>query len=218
MAKKKLQRFAEIETFPNVFYMPFDADKKDFRMKGRWKEYFGNDNPLVLELGCGKGEYTIGLAERHPQRNFIGIDIKGNRIWRGAKTALERNMRNVAFLRTRIDFIESAFGSNEVSEVWITFPDPQPKKENKRLTCSLFTERYRNLLRKDGFIHLKTDNKELYDYTLEVIGQNNYRLLDHTADLYAQQDRLEEAKSIQTFYESGFLREGKKICYIRFQL
>ena len=215
MAKRKLQRFAEIETFPNVFYLPFGG--KDFPKKGKWSEHFGNKNPIVLELGCGKGEYTIGLAQKYPLKNFIGVDIKGNRIWRGAKTAVENKMSNVAFLRTRIDIIEDAFAKNEVSEIWITFPDPQPKKENKRLTSLAFLERYKKIIQSKGTIHLKTDSKELFDFTLETISANKLKLLDSASDLYAETER-EEVKSIQTFYESGFLKKGKKICYAKFQL
>lgn len=218
MAKRKLQRFAEIETFPNVFFMPFDKEGKDFRMKGKWNSYFENTNELVLELGCGKGEYTVGLAQKYPDKNFIGIDIKGNRIWRGAKTAVENKMKNSAFLRTRIDFIGSAFAKDEVSELWITFPDPQPKKENKRLTAQRFLDKYKIFLRETGIIHLKTDNRELYDYTLEVIARNKHQLLDSIDDLYSNQKGREEVCSIQTFYETGYLKAGRKICYIRFRL
>ncbi len=216
MAKRKLLRFAEIETFSNVLYLPFREE--NFSLKGKWSEHFGNTNPIVLELGCGKGEYTVGLAKKYPGKNFIGVDIKGNRIWRGAKTALEEKIANAAFLRTRIDLIEHAFGKDEADEIWITFPDPQPRKENKRLTSQLFLHRYRNILKSGGFLHLKTDNKELYEFTLEVIGDNHHRLLDHTDDLYAQASGREEVCSIRTFYESGYLKAGKKICYIRFQL
>ena len=136
MPKRKLQRFAEVENFPNVFYLPFGEEK--FSLKGKWSEYFGNNNPIVLEFGCGKGEYTVGLAKKYPNKNFIGVDIKGNRIWRGAKTAIDDKMNNVAFVRTRINLIENAFSKNETDEIWITFPDPQPKKENKRLTALVF--------------------------------------------------------------------------------
>src|SRR3972149_7632533 len=203
MPKRKLQRFAEVETFPNVFYLPFGEEK--FPKKRIWNEFFGNSNPIVLELGCGKGEYTVGLAKKYPAKNFIGIDIKGNRIWRGAKTAVEDKMNNVAFVRTRINLIENAFAKNEVSEIWITFPDPQPKKENKRLTSLVFLERYTNILKQKSIIHLKTDSKELFDFTMEVVSDNKLKLLDSTDDLYSQNER-EEVKSIQTYYEEKFLK------------
>jgi len=215
MPKRKLQRFAEVETFPNVFYLPFGEEK--FSKKGVWNKFFGNNNPIVLELGCGKGEYTVGLAKKYPHKNFIGVDIKGNRIWRGAKTAVEDKMNNVAFLRTRIDLIEKAFAKNEVSEIWITFPDPQPKKENKRLTAMVFLVRYRKIMQQKGIVHLKTDSKELFDFTMKLIQKNKLKLLDSTDDLYSQKGR-EEVKSIQTYYEEKFLKQGKKITYIKFQL
>lgn len=215
MAKKKLQRFAEIETFPNVFYLPFG--EKNFSLYGKWHEHFGNKNPIVLELGCGKGEYTIGLAEKHPNKNFIGVDIKGNRIWRGAKTAVENKMKNAAFLRTRIELIENAFAKNEVSEIWITFPDPQPKKENKRLTSIVFLERYKKIIQQKGIIHLKTDNQELFDFTLKVISESKLKVLDSTDDLYSENDR-DKVKLIKTYYEQKFLKQGNKITYIKFQI
>ncbi len=214
MPKRKRQQFAEIETFSNVLHLPFG--EKDFALFGNWSLHFGNENPVVLELGCGKGEYTVGLAQKYPDKNFIGVDIKGNRIWRGAKTAIEKKMKNVAFLRTMIDGIASAFGKKEVSEIWITFPDPQPKKENKRLTAQIFLERYKSILQKNGIIHLKTDSRELYDYTLGVISKNKHELIDSSCNLYAEQGR-DEVKSIQTYYEEKFLKQEKKIAYIKFR-
>lgn len=190
-------------------------------MKGKWNShFFKNSNPLVLELACGKGEYTVGLAKKYPKQNFIGIDLKGNRLWRGAKTALEEKIQNAAFLRSRIDFIEKAFEQNEVSEIWITFPDPQPKKENKRLTSPLFLMRYKNVLPKNGIIHLKTDSRELYDFTLEVIASGKHTLLESTEDLYANldSDSKVDAASQQTYYEKIFTKLGKKICYVKFTL
>ncbi len=229
MAKKKLQRFGEINTFPNVvqpgtegwhFFPP-----SDYRLKGRWNsEHFGRQAPLVLELGCGKGEYTIHLAEKHPDKNFIGIDLKGNRIWRGAKTALEKKLNNAAFLRTQIEQIHYLFAPGEVSEIWITFPDPQPQNDRakKRLTSPAFIERYRSILQKGGSVHLKTDHEPLYRYTLDVINDMGLILLDSTDDLYgsrpATQTTREEAAAVQTFYESQFLKEGKKICYLKFKI
>ncbi len=231
MAKHKIQHFAEIETFKNVFHQVQRSEKvEDFSLKGNWREsYFKNNNPIVLELGCGKGEYTLGLAENHANKNFIGVDLKGNRIWRGAKTALENAMSNVAFLRTRIENISSCFGPNEVDEIWITFPDPQPQKTRikKRLTSPQFLNRYKSIVHPKSIIHLKTDSSPLYDYTLEVILENKYTLHQNTNDLYAllnsNQDLVntnfpKETFSIQTFYEKKFSDKGFKICYLRFTL
>ncbi len=222
MAKRKLERFAAVATFDNVFHVPFDPAFGDIDKRGKWNnDYFNNENPIVLELGCGKGEYTVGLAQRYPDKNFIGIDIKGNRIWRGAKTALENKMSNVAFIRTRIDFIERCFVENEVSEIWVTFPDPQPAKSlaKKRLTSPIFLKRYKNFLKKDGVVHLKTDSKLLYEFTLEVIQENKFPLIEHTADLYSTNTiALEETKAIKTYYENKFLNQGMPIHYIRFSI
>ena len=220
MPKNKLQRFAELKTFSNVHEFLYTERENDFKLKGKWhSEYFKNNNPIVLELGCGKGEYSIGLAEKYPNKNFIGIDIKGARIWRGSKNAQEKNLYNVCFLRTQIEFIESCFAKEEVSEIWITFPDPQPNKEKKRLIHPVFLERYRNIIKKDGIIHLKTDSLELYDFTLEVIAENNIQLLDSTNDLYGNLVlEREEVKSIKTYYERLFTAQGKKITYLKFHL
>lgn len=224
MPKKKLQRFAEIKTFPNVFEPALDEVRGNgYFMKGKWNSgFFKNDNPIILELGCGKGEYTLGLAEKHPQKNFIGIDIKGARIWRGAKTSVEKKLENVAFLRTRIEFIEAFFGKNEVEEIWITFPDPQPQKprERKRLTALRFLNSYKNFLSEKGLIHLKTDNVGLYNYTHQVINDNHFSLKEFTDDLYNSPDIINhvEATSIQTFYEGMFLKKEMKICYLKFRL
>jgi tRNA (guanine-N7-)-methyltransferase len=220
MTKRKLQRFAENEIFPNVFqpkniYPPVDHD-----MKGKWKEnFFKNDNPIVLELGCGRGEYTINLAEKFPANNYIGIDFKGARLWRGAKTAIENKMSHVAFLRIQIQRIESYFASNEVNEVWITFPDPQPQqsREHKRLTSHRFLAMYKNLLSKDGTVHLKTDSRDLYEYTLSVIRENNLPLFAFTEDVY-NSDLHDEVLDIKTTYEKIFLQQGSKICYLKFGL
>ena len=220
MGQNKLARFEENLTFPNLFQVSYE-DLKDnkFEMKGRWHEqFFGNDNPIVLELGCGKGEYTVALARKYPEKNFIGIDIKGARLWRGCKTSNEEGMKNVAFIRTRIQLIEQFFAAGEVSEIWVTFPDPQPKKPNKRLTSERFLSYYKNILRPDSTIHLKTDSYELYDYTLnEVIPQGNYQVVFATDDLYGTPCDLEVCE-VRTFYESMFLKEGKKITYIQFKI
>ena len=223
MAKRKLKKFAEVNTFNNCFFLSFEQFKTTgLPLKGKWhSEYFKNNNPIVLELGCGKGEYTVGLAQRYHNKNFIGVDIKGNRIWTGAKTAVEQKMNNVAFIRSRIDFIEGCFNTGEVDEIWITFPDPQPQKTRvrNRLTNLMFINRYKNILKKGGCINLKTDNKPFYEYTLEVIKENQFELLDNTDDLYADTTKRDEAlTSIKTYYEKKFSDLGFKICYLKFRV
>lgn len=219
MTKNKLQRFAEMDTFSNVIQPPFDdIFGKDFYLKGNWNQrVFNNDNPLVLELGCGKGEYTVELARKYPYRNFIGVDIKGARIWRGARTALTEGLSNVRFLRTRIEFINSFFSGNEVSEIWVTFPDPQLKKKRKRLTSSGFLKRYARFLINNGLVHLKTDNRILYQYTLSLVQLNNFNIRYYTDDLY-NSGITDEILGIKTFYEKGFLEQGMKITYLCFNL
>lgn len=221
MGKNKLARFAENATFRNLIQMSFEEIKElgQCPLKGKWREnFFENDKPLVLELGCGKGEYTVGLARKYPEKNFIGIDIKGARLWRGCKTSNEENMKNVAFIRSHIQMITSYFDSNEVDEIWITFPDPQLKKPNKRLTSDRFLQLYSQILKPQGLIHLKTDSAELYDFTLnEVLKPSNREVLYHTDDLY-HSDFTEEVIEIQTFYESMYLKQGKPITYIKFRL
>lgn len=223
MAKRKLKKFAEVSSFNNCFFLSFEQSQTNgLPLKGKWhKEFFKNDNPIVLELGCGKGEYTVGLAKRYPDKNFIGVDIKGNRIWTGAKEAVVNNMNNVAFVRTRIDFIEACFDKNEVSDIWITFPDPQPQKtrERKRLTNMMFINRYRNILKPSGTVNLKTDNEPFYDYTREVIKENDLVELDATNDLYANVGLRDEAlTNIKTYYEKLFSEKGFKICYLKFKI
>jgi tRNA (guanine-N7-)-methyltransferase len=222
MAKKKLERFAAIKTFPNVFEFHYAGLAEGFPLKGKWhSDFFKNDKPLVLELGCGKGEYTVGMAARAREVNFVGVDLKGNRIWVGANQAIEEGLHNVAFIRTRIDFITSCFAPGEVDEIWITFPDPQLQKtrERKRLTSMRFIDRYAQFLKPGGLIHLKTDSKPFFDYTLEVIAQNKFTLLDQTDDLYAQPEvRPAELTDIKTHYEGLFSARGFKICYLKFQL
>lgn len=219
MGKKKLQRFAEMETFQNVIQPQFEeVYKKDHKLKGRWnKEFFKNENPITLELGCGKGEYTVGLAKQYPQRNFIGIDIKGARMWRGAKTAVTENINNVGFLRTRIDLINSFFANEEISEIWVTFPDPQPKKYYKRLTSTRFLGYYQKIIAENGVVNLKTDNADLYQYTRNLVKLNNLEVLTDTSNLY-NSGIVDEILSIKTFYEQQFLEQGKPIHYIRFTL
>lgn len=212
-----------MKTFSNVFEPAFkEISSGNYTLKGKWNsEIFKNENEIVLELGCGKGEYTLGLAEKYPEKNFIGIDIKGARMWRGAKTALEKKLRNVIFIRTRIEFLDSFFAPDEISEIWLTFPDPQPQKprERKRLTSMRFLNIYKKILSQNGCIHLKTDSKFLFDYSLEIINENNIILLEFTDDLYgnSNEEKFSEAKSIQTFYEKKFLKEEKKICYLKFK-
>jgi tRNA (guanine-N7-)-methyltransferase len=225
--RNKLQKFAEVLSFPNV-YENFDAKHPkltatagvEVDLKGRWAaEHFRNDNPITLELACGKGEYTLELARRYPQRNFIGVDIKGARIWRGAKTALEEGLANAAFLRTRIECIDHFFAPAEVAEIWITFPDPflRKSKANRRLTSSFFLDRFRQILRPGGLIHLKTDEPLLYEFTLETLAnRSDYKLLYHHTDIYSQPLAYPEL-DIQTFYEKQHLAAGKTIKYIRFE-
>lgn len=211
MAKKKLIRLSELETFTNVFQLRME-------LKGKWKQLvFGNTFPITLELACGKGEYTVALARNFPARNFIGIDIKGARIWRGAKTALEEKISNAVFLRTYIDHITEYFEPGEVAEIWITFPDPyhENSKMTKRLTSSVFLNRYRQILQPGGIIHLKTDDQLLYEFSLHTIAKENCRLLFNTADLYAS-GLPDEILSVKTFYEKQHLANGKTIKYIRF--
>jgi len=210
-----------MEAFSNVVQADFEeVFRKDHKLKGKWKEqFFKNNNPIVLELGCGKGEYTLGMAKEFPTKNFLGVDIKGARMWKGAREASETGIRNAGFLRTRIELIESFFAENEVSEIWITFPDPQIKKRRnkKRLTGSRFLNSYSRFLVPGGLIHLKTDSAELYEYTDSLLRYNNIETDISTGDLYASElpDKL---LSIKTHYEKLFLEEGKKITYTRFSL
>ncbi|MDX9695191.1 MAG: tRNA (guanosine(46)-N7)-methyltransferase TrmB [Bacteroidales bacterium] len=219
MAKRKLARFAEMNTFNHVVQAEFsEVFEKDYKLKGNWnKDFFNNNNPIVLELGCGKGEYTVGLARQNPQMNFIGVDIKGARMWRGAKTALDEGMKNVGFVRTRIDLINSFFAQAEISEVWITFPDPQPKKHYKRLTSTRFLGYYQKFLKNNGIIHLKTDSKELHDYTKALVELNKLETEVCTDNLY-DSNFVDQTLSIKTFYEQQFLQKGKPITYIKFKL
>ncbi len=217
VGKNKLQKFGEMETFSNVFQYPFAAlQEKGFEMKGRWNElFFKNNNPIVLELGCGKGEYTVGLGKLFPEKNFIGVDIKGARIWSGAKQAIQEGMDNVAFLRTNIELLNYFFGEGEVSEIWITFPDPQMRKVNKRMTSSRFMKLYRQILDSNGLIHLKTDSSFMYTYTCEMVKINHFPVLVQTDDLY-HSHLADEILSIQTFYEQQWLDRGLNIKYIKF--
>lgn len=218
----KQEKFIAFDTFKNCFTLFFENISKGFLLKGRWhSDYFKNSNPIVLELGCGKGEYTIGLSENNHSKNYIGVDIKGNRIWVGAKYAIENNLNNVAFLRTRIDFIEHCFLENEIDEIWITFPDPQPQSTRKRsrLTNPLFLNRYKKILKKGGLIHLKTDSTSLYEYTLQVIEENKNLIIWQTDNLYQNcPDNRQELIQIKTHYEKLFTDKGENIKYICFTL
>ena len=219
MGKGKLKKFRENETFRCLVQPTTDQVLgTDHPLKGRWgAEMFGNSNPIVLELGCGKGEYTVSLAEKYPDKNFIGIDIKGARLWKGAKYATENGLANVAFIRTRIEFIESLFADGEISEIWITFADPQEKKPKKRLTHPLFLQRYRKFLRPGGTVHLKTDSRLLHYFTLEMATANNLNVIEHNDDIYGS-GRADELLSIKTFYEKNFLSQGIPITYMAFNL
>lgn len=219
--KNKLMKFDDMAQYANVFQYCFEELQAEggFPLKGRWKEYFGNDNPIVIELGCGKGEYTVGLAQRYADKNFIGFDIKGARMWTGATQALEEGMKNVAFVRTRIELITYFFAPEEVSEIWITFADPQMKKVNKRLTCTLFMKRYLEILKNDGIVHLKTDSNFLFTYTAEMARANNLPILTQTRNLYADNDFapaeiVEALRGIRTYYESQWLARGIDIKYM----
>jgi len=221
LGKKKLARFRELNTFDRVIQAPFEeVFNKDHSLKGFWcSDLFKNDGPLVLELGCGKGEYTVGLARTRPQINYMGLDIKGARIWTGARTAYDEGLENVAFIRTRIDFISSFFAREEVDELWITFPDPQEKLRvrKKRLTGAAFLNKYRLFLKDGGLVHLKTDNRALYLDTLELVRYNDLSVEQMSDDIYSE-DWDDETVSIQTYYEKHFLEEGLPIHYLRFRL
>jgi tRNA (guanine-N7-)-methyltransferase len=222
MGKDKLKRFSQILSFDNVIQPKINFHSDDDDLKGNWSTVFNNENPLVLELGCGGGEYTVALAKDYPDKNFIGIDIKGARIWKGAKAALDEGLNNVRFLRTKVDFITKFFKKNEVNEIWLTFSDPQPKKPKKRLTSKLFTERYLEFLKINGVIHLKTDSDLLYNFTLEEIKSNNFKLLKNITNVYKESyEKSQELKKnlfIKTFYEKKWLDLEKTIKYLAFSI
>lgn len=218
MPKKKLIHFQENLSFPYLFQPSYHELPTGFHLKESWKkEYFKNIHPVTLELGCGKGEYTIGLAAGNPAKNFIGIDLKGARLWRGCKCVEEQGLTNVAFIRSRIDHIEHFFGKNEISEIWITFPDPQRGKARKRLTSPVFLDRYKKILCSDNMVHLKTDDQPLYEYTLEVVKEQGYEIVFSTDDLY-NSGFAGDASRFRTFYESMWLEKGKNICYLQFKI
>ncbi|MDR2496677.1 MAG: tRNA (guanosine(46)-N7)-methyltransferase TrmB [Tannerellaceae bacterium] len=217
MGKNKLIKFSEMEGYPHVFQYPYDKLRDGgFELKGAWSEtFFENHNPIVLELGCGKGEYTVGLARAFPEKNFIGIDIKGARMWTGARESFKAGMTNVAFLRTNIELITSFFAPGEISEIWLTFPDPQMKKSSKRLSSARFMELYRQILVPRGLIHLKTDSRFLYSYTLEMAKANRLNVLSQTEDLY-RSTQADGLLSIRTFYEQQWIDRGLSIKYLSF--
>ena len=226
MGKGKLAKFADMETYENVFQYPFSVvEHVPFDMKGKWHEqYFENQNPIVLELGCGKGEYTVELAKLYPQMNFIGVDIKGARMWTGATQALNEGLKNVAFLRTNIEIIDRFFAEDEVQEIWLTFSDPQMKNPRKRLTSTYFMERYRKFLVDGGIIHLKTDSNFLFTYTTYMVEHNHLPVLVRTEDLYGNLiphstfNIPQELLKIQTYYESMWIARGLNIKYMKWQL
>ena len=226
MGKGKLAKFADMARYPHVFEYPFSvADQVPFEMQGKWhQEFFHNDHPIVLELGCGRGEYTVGLARLYPEKNFIGVDIKGARMWTGATEALNEGLPNVAFLRTNIEIIDRFFAPGEVSEIWLTFSDPQMKKVTKRLTSTFFLERYRRFLVDSGLVHLKTDSNFLFTYTNYMVEKNALPVEFSTTDLYhsvlAEHPDTEDARilSIQTYYEQQWIDRGLNIKYLRFRL
>ena len=221
MGKDKLKRFEEMKSFERVFQPSFDEFfNKDYFLKGNWNlDVFKNEHPIVLELGCGKGEYTVRMANKFTEKNFIGIDIKGARIWKGAKESNLNGIVNVAFLRTRVEFITSFFKNSEVDEIWITFPDPQSKRqrEKKRLTSSFFLMDYQKILKNNGIVHLKTDNEILYEYTSNLLLLNKFEILVKTDDLY-NSPYHDDVTGIRTFYEMKYLEVGKKIKYLKFRL
>lgn len=217
MGKNKLAKFDDMASYPHVFQYPYSVlEAEGFELKGQWnKRFFKNDNPIVLELGCGKGEYTVGLGKLFPEKNFIGVDIKGARMWSGAKESLETEMKNVAFLRTHIELINRFFSAGEVSEIWLTFPDPQMKKVTKRLTSTRFMKLYREILSGDGLVHLKTDSNFMYTYTVKMAEANNYPVLFQTDDLY-HSGTPDPILGIKTYYEQQWLDRGLDIKYIKF--
>ena len=220
MGKNKLRKFSEMENFENVIQPETYHLTDDISFKGKWNtDFFKNENPIVLELGCGKGEYSVSLAERYPEKNFIGIDIKGNRMWKGATDSIKMGLENIAFLRIRIENIKKCFSENEISEIWITFPDPQIKKrrEKKRLTHPVFLEKYSSFLQKEGIINLKTDSQFLYGYTLGIIEGHKHKLLDCVEDIYGVH-QLRQDMDVKTHYEKIYLEKETPITYTKFRL
>ncbi len=221
-SKNKLKRFGENETFSNVFQpLREEVVSEKFLLKGKWnKDFFKNSNPIVIELGCGKGEYSVGLAEKFPDKNFVGIDLKGARFWRGAKTALDAGLPNVAFVRAQIELIDCIFGQNEVDEIWITFPDPQIKykRTKHRMTNSSFLKLYKKILKQDGVINLKTDSEFMHGYTLGLLHGEGHEVIYANHNVYVNEGSPTEVTTIQTFYENQYLSVNKAITYIRFKI
>ena len=219
-SKNKLKRFRENDTFANVIQPTRQEVLNGFALKGKWNTHFGNDNPIILELGCGKGEYTIALARKNPNINFIGIDLKGARFWRGAKTALEENLSNVAFMRTQIELTDLLFEENEISEIWITFPDPQIKytRTKHRMTNSEFLKKYHKVLKPEGVVNLKTDSEFMHGYTLGLLHGEGHEVMYAHHDVYKNAHSPTEVVATQTFYESQYLEIGKAITYIKFKI
>lgn len=219
MGKNKLSKFADLALYEHVVQVSYEQlQSEEFQYKGKWsREFFGNSNPVILELGCGKGEYTVKLAQHFPEINFIGIDIKGSRMWKGATQAKDLGLKNVGFLRTNIENIRMFFGEGEVSEIWLTFPDPQMKKTRKRLTATNFIENYRKIMALNGIIHLKSDSNFMYQYTEAMVAENQFEVIQRTEDLY-HSEILDEVLSIQTFYEKQWLDRGLSIKYLSFKL
>jgi len=219
MAKNKLKKFEQMDSFENVIQPDIkDLLNIDFALKGNWnKEYFKNDNPIVLEVGAGKAEYTVALAEKYPDKNFIALDIKGARLWAGAKYALEKNLKNAVFMRTKIDFITSFFAKDEVCEIWIPFPDPQPQKQRKRLVAPMFLNRYRAFIKQEAIINLKTDNIDLFDYASEMLKENNIEPIEKIEDLYNSETQS-DVKITKTFYEDKFLKKDAVITFLKFRI
>lgn len=221
-SKNKLKRFRENETFSNVIQpQRGEVLEGNFEYRGKWRsDFFKNEKPLVLELGCGKGEYSIGLAKAYPQKNFIGIDIKGARFWRGAKTALEEGLKNVAFLRSQIELIDLLFSENEVDEIWITFPDPQIKykRTKHRMTNSEFLQKYKKILKPQGMVNLKTDSEFMHGYTLGLLHGEGHEVIQANHNVYKNEYSPKEVTAIQTFYEKQYLEQGKPITYVQFRI
>lgn len=219
-SKNKLKRFRENDTFANVIQPARQEVLDGFELKGKWNTHFGNDNPIILELGCGKGEYTIALARKNPNINYIGIDLKGERFWRGAKTALEENLNNVVFIRTQIELIDLLFEENEVSEIWITFPDPQIKytRTKHRMTTRPFLKKYYHVLKPEGVVNLKTDSEFMHGYTLGLLHGEGHEVMYAHHDVYKNAHSPTDVVSTQTFYESKYLETGKAITYIKFKI
>lgn len=225
MGKDKLRKWEENKSFSHVFEPPIKphAEGARFEFSGKWnQEAFATARPLTLELGCGKGEYSVGLARMYKDRNFVGVDIKGHRFWRGAKDSNEEQLDNVAFLRARIEFIHHYFGPEEVDQIWLTFSDPQPKHEKHRITGPLFIEKYKQFLRPGGTIHIKTDNTGLYEWTLEALQEAGYSIDVHTDNVYTEffqtlDEEWQQVMSIRTYYEQKFAEQGSTIKYIRFR-